>query len=151
MFGKGGWGPGRREKFKMTGHGPMHHMPWFGAMRHLLGGIDLSDQQVEKIAEMQRGSFAKMAHTKIDMMETMQQLFAEMAKPEIDRAKATQLKDKIKELRAAMSDLMFENMITFAEVLSPEQRRKIRMKKIRQFLGADENFELDESSHYHDE
>jgi Spy/CpxP family protein refolding chaperone len=126
-------------------------MPWFGAMRNFLAGIDLSDEQVEKIAEMQRGSFSKMAHTKIDMMESMQQLFAEMAKPQIDRARAAELKDKVKELRAGMSDLKFENMITFAEILTPEQRRKIRMKKIRQFLGAEEHMDFDESAHYHDE
>jgi len=116
-----------------------------------LSGVDLSDEQVEKLAELMRGSFSKVGHLKIDMMEAMQQLFAEMAKPQIDRTKATQLKDKVKELRAKLSDLMFNNMLAFAEILTPEQRRKIRMKKIRQLLGAEDSFDFDESANYHDE
>lgn len=148
MFGRG-CGPGPRMRAKFMMGGPFRHLGWFGAKR-LLAGIDLSDDQVERIAELKHKSFSKMAHGRVDMMELVQQLFRELGKPTIDRARATELKNKIKEHKAAMADLMFENMVEFAEILTPEQRKRIKIKKIRQFLGADTDEEdFDEHEHHH--
>ena len=146
MFGRGGCGPGRgRMKFMMGGGGgPFRH---FMGGRGLLEGIDLSDQQVELIAELKQRSFGKMAHGGVDMMELRHQLFRELGKAEIDKAKINEIKTKIKEQKALMTDMMIDNITAFAEILTPEQRKKVRIKKIRQFLGSGD---MDDDDEHHD-
>lgn len=149
MFGKGGCGPGGRFRAKFMMGGPFRHMGWFGGARHFLSGIDLTDEQIEQIAELKHKSFSKMGHGRVDMMELMQELFRELGKPKIDRARVLEIKDKIKEKKAAIADLMFDNMLDFAEILTPEQRKKIRIKKIRQFLGSDDEPDDDDEPPQH--
>lgn len=131
-------------KFMMgMGGGPFRH---FLAGRGWLEGIDLSDEQVEQIAELKQRSFSKMAHGGVDMMELRQQLFRELGSANIDKAKINEIKGKIKEHKAAMTDMMIDNITAFAEILTPEQRKKVRIKKIRQFLGSGD---MDDDDHPH--
>jgi Spy/CpxP family protein refolding chaperone len=137
MFGNCGCGPPWRPRGKFI-EGVLSHLPWFGNPGSWLEGIDLSDEQIEKIAELKHQSFSRMAHGRVDKMELMHALFKELGNQQIDHVKVAELKNKIKEHKATMIDLMIDNMVAFAEILTPEQRKKIRIKKIRQFLGSDE-------------
>lgn len=116
--------------------GPRRHMPGFCGAHPWLEGIDLSDEQIEKIAELKQKSFSRMAHGRIDKTEMMQAIFKALASPDIDRAKVAELKARIKELKASMVDLMIDKMLGFAEILTPEQRKKIHINKIRRCLGS---------------
>jgi Spy/CpxP family protein refolding chaperone len=145
MFGAGACGPGGRGRFM----GPPPHMrhlfefggehggKWGGGA--VLHGLDLSDDQVERIAELKQKTFSKLAHGKIDLVELHKQLFKELGSATIDRNAVNAVKEKIKEHKAQLTDLMVSNMIAFAEVLTPEQRKKARINKIRHFLGLGES------------
>ena len=153
MFGSGGCGPGPggpRGRFKFAG--PLRHLPMFGGARGAwLEGIDLTDEQIEKIAELRQKSFSKMAHGRVDKMELTQALFRELGSQNIDKSKIAELKGKIKEHKATMTELMVDNMLAFAEILTAEQRKKIRIKRIRQFLGTeDHEHEHDHEHHEHE-
>ena len=140
MLGRGNCGPGggSRGRFMMAAG---RHFPWLGVGRAMLADIDLSDEQMEQISELKQTSFAKMAHGRVDKMDLMQALFRELGKPEIDKNKIAELKEKIKAHKASMSEMMVDSMLSFAEILSAEQRKKIRMRRIRQFFSSERDFE----------
>ena len=123
----GGHGHGR-------GQGGRGGRFWAGALQ----GLDLTDAQVEQIAELKGKSFSKFGHSKIDMFELHKELFKELGQANIDRTKVNALAHKIKEQKSQVTDLMIENMLAFAEILTPEQRKKMRTNRIRQFLGTEE-------------
>ena len=103
-----------------------------------LKGLDLTDAQVEQIAELKGQSFSKLSHQRIDMFELHKDLLKELSQANIDKQKVQSMSQKIKEHKAAITDLIVENMLAFAEILTPEQRKKMRTNRIRQFLGIDE-------------
>jgi Spy/CpxP family protein refolding chaperone len=141
MFGMGGCGSGpgfgrfmgRHGRGQAEGGGRGGRF-WASALQ----GLDLNDLQVEQIAELKGKSFSKFGHGKIDMFELHKELFKELSQSSIDRKKVSALSQKIKEQKSQMTDLMIENMLAFAEILTPEQRKKMRTNRIRQFLGTDE-------------
>src|ERR1700678_3281087 len=140
MFGMGGCGSGPGFGRFMGGHGHGRGQGgrggrfWAGALQ----GLDLTDAQVEQIAELKGKSFSKFGHSKIDMFELHKELFKELGQANIDRTKVNALAHKIKEQKSQVTDLMIENMLAFAEILTPEQRKKMRTNRIRQFLGTEE-------------
>ncbi len=124
--------------FGMWGAGgfPRRWMRWFGGFG---GGkffqkLELSDEQVEKISELKEDAFAKFAHGKIDGMQLHQQLFKELSKESIDREKVLTIGKKLKEHKVEMTDLLVTNMLSFSELLTPEQRKKLKGMGMQQFL-----------------
>ena len=116
-FGGGWGGPG--------GHGPMA----------MLQGLNLTDEQVLKIAEIKGGAFFKMAHDKIDIMALKKQAIKELLNPQVDKAKVRELANQIKEKKSQCMDQMLENIIACSEILTPEQKKELKINKIRCFLG----------------
>lgn len=111
-------------------------MKLFGGGR-FLKEIELSDEQLEKVAELKEESFGKFAHARIDGMQLHQKLFKELGKENIDKEKVKALAKEIKEQKSAVTDLMVDNMLAFAEILTPDQRKKIKMKGLRHLLGGE--------------
>ena len=128
MFGFGGRGfPGRI-------------MRWFGGWGggpalsfKILRALDLSEEQQERLTELKEDSFAKFAHGRIDGMQLHQQLFKALSAENLDREKVLALGKQIKEHKGAMTDLMFANMLQFAEILTPEQRKQLKKKAMKFF------------------
>jgi periplasmic protein CpxP/Spy len=147
MFGMGGCGPGPGFGRFMGRHG---RGPGHGGGRggrfwdSALQGLDLTDAQVEQIADLKGKSFSKFGHSKIDIFELHKELLKELSHANIDRTKVNELAQKIKEQKSQMTDLMIENMLAFAEILTPEQRKKMRTNRIRQFLGTEEGGDEEE-------
>ncbi|MBX9571350.1 MAG: Spy/CpxP family protein refolding chaperone [Candidatus Obscuribacterales bacterium] len=110
-------------------------MRWFSGFGggKLFQKLELSDEQVEKISELKEESFAKFAHGKIDGMQLHQQLFKELSKEKIDREKVLSLGKQLKDHKAQMTDLLVHNMLAFAEVLTSEQRKKLKGIGMKQF------------------
>ena len=104
-----------------------------------LRGLDLSDEQVEKTAELKQKCFRKFAHAQIDGMELHSELAKELGNATIDKAKVSTIVQKIKDHQSAMTDSMVENMLSLAQILTPEQRKQLRTDKIRHFLGLDDH------------
>ena len=122
--GRGGWG-------RHGGHGgPGGHGPLA-----MLQGLDLTDEQVLKIAEIKGGAFFKMAHDKIDIMALKKQAIKELLSPQVDKAKVRELANQIKEKKSQCMDQMVENIIACSEILTPEQKKELKINKIRCFLG----------------
>ena len=139
MFGKGNCGgPGGMAggPLGMLGGGGGHCGGQGGpgplAMLH---GLDLTDEQLLKLAEIKGGAFFKMAHNKIDIMQLKKQVFKELLSEQIDKVKVRELASQIKEKKAHCMDEMLENIIACSEILTPSQKKQIKVNKVRCFLG----------------
>ncbi len=148
MFRSGNYPPDGRGRGRFM-DGFLRHLPWLGGANDWLEGIELNDEQVEQIADLKHKSMSQMGHGKVDMMDLMQSLFKELGNSSIDQAKVMELKEKIKAQKSSMTDLMVDNMLAFSEILSAEQRKKIRINKIRQFLGSGDHEHGHDRSHQH--
>jgi Spy/CpxP family protein refolding chaperone len=143
MFGSFPGGPGACGK-PMGGHHFARHAFGFGGEPGgkcgpgaFLQGLDLSDEQVERIAELKGKTFSKLAHSKIDLLESRKQLLRELTGATLDRNKINAIAEQIKKQKSELTDLMVGNMVALAETLTPEQRKKARINKIRHFLGLE--------------
>ncbi len=139
--GHGPWGAGGAARGGRGGHGGKCGPGGPGAM---LQGLDLTDEQLLKIAEIKGGAFSKMAHAKIDLMEMKKEIFRELLKPQVDKKKVHAVAQKIKEHKAACMDSMLENMIAFSEILTAEQKKKLHLNKIRSLFGLEDPEEDEE-------
>jgi Spy/CpxP family protein refolding chaperone len=101
-------------------------------------GIDLTDEQIEKIMESRQESFAKIAHARIEMGDLRRRLMKELGADKIDRSKISALTQQIKDQRSILTDLMVEKLTAIAEILTAEQRQSIRMKMMKRRLGIED-------------
>lgn len=124
---------------------------WFGARRmmHRHGpiamiaraGVELSDEQVEKLAEIKGEGFFKFAEHGVGMIPQVREFVQHLSKSQIDKDKVRAIHKEIQAKRNQMGDQFVENIMAIAEVLTPEQRKQVRMYMLRQSLGlgADEH------------
>lgn len=138
MFGKDKWaGPGGGfGKFAGPGGwgGPGGGFGGGGPLA-MLRGLDLTDEQVLKLAEIKGGAFFKMAHNKIDIMQLKKQVIKELLNAPVDKAKVRELANQIKEKKSLCMEEMLENIIAISELLTPEQKKQLKLQKIRCMLG----------------
>jgi len=128
-------------------HGGMHagmHGP-FGShgCSSPLSGIDLTDEQLEKLAELKGQAFSKFGHGKVDIVDLYKRLFKELAKPSIDEKQVWNITDEIRGKKSELTDVLVEHLIAFAKILTPEQRTKIKINKIRKLFGIADAFGFD--------
>ncbi len=142
MFLKGGFG-----KAQCAGPDMGHHNP-FAAGKcgpgAFLSDLNLSEEQLLSIAALKGKALGKIAHAKLDMMELKKAAFKELLQPQVDRAKIKELADQIKAQKAQCVDLMSENLIAFSEVLSADQKAKLKLSLVKKFLGVDDILEDEE-------
>ncbi len=134
---RGGSGPGG---FGGGGFGP----PPFARMMHRFGGpggmlrdLNLNDEQLEKIAELKMSGMAQHLQMKLSMGALMKDIVKELSKEQLDKAKIKEIGKQIQALKIQAGDEFLERVISFAEVLSPVQRKAMRMKAIKHFLGLE--------------
>jgi Spy/CpxP family protein refolding chaperone len=139
MFGFGGhFGRGMGGGGKFGG-------PPFAHFRHRFGGgcgpfamlsdLDLTDEQLERLAELKLEGMSQWAQLKVSLGGLMKQLVRELCGEQINKTKIKELAKQIQEKKAQAGDEFLDRIIIFAEVLTPEQRKKVRMKAIKRFLG----------------
>ena len=128
MFGKSDCGFGSMGKM---GHGKCGPMG-------ILSDLDLSDEQLLGIAELKGKTFGKMARNMLEFKEMKKEVFKELFQPKADQAKVHDLTAQIKEHASQCIDLLSENMIASSELLTPEQKAKLRLALVRKFLGVEE-------------
>ena len=105
-----------------------------------LSGVDLTDEQLEKMAELKGQAFSKFGHGKVDIIDLYKSLFKELAKPTIDEKAVWNVTDEIRGKKSELTDVLVEHLIAFAKILTPEQRSKIKLNKIRKVMGITEAF-----------
>jgi Spy/CpxP family protein refolding chaperone len=138
MFGFGGCGK--------HGGGPFGfgQPPWAHRMHRMRGGfgailadLDLTDEQLEKVAELKMEGLSKFAQFKSTVVGLVQQIGKELTKDQVDKAKVKEIAQQIKAHKSELGDTILDRVLTFTEVLTVEQRRKLRLKLIKRFLGVD--------------
>lgn len=125
MFGnwRGMWFNARRA---------MHHGPFAMIAK---AGVELTDDQVEKLAEIKGDGLMNFAEQGAGMMPHVRDIIRALSKSEIDKDKVRQIHKDLQEKRNKMGDQFVENIIAIAEVLTAEQRKQIRMHMLRASLG----------------
>lgn len=109
-----------------------------------LSGVDLTDDQLEKLAELKSQAFSKFGHGKVDIVDLYKRLFKELAKPTIDEKQVWNVTDEIRGKKSELTDVLVEHLIAFAKILTPEQRSKIKLNKIRRIMGISDAFGFDQ-------
>lgn len=119
--GPGFGGPGgprmmmRRHSFR-GGHGGC---PMFGA-------LDLSDDQYEKLYALKNSFLDKVGPKMLEIKTQSRHLKDVMTQPSVDVKAARNMQDKINNLRSDLANLKLDNRIAMMDVLTAEQRKKIR-------------------------
>jgi Spy/CpxP family protein refolding chaperone len=132
-----------RDDHGQFGHGgpggPMGHFARFFGGKfgpgHLLSELNLTDDQLIRLAELKGKTFSKIARSKIELMELKKEGFKELLQPQVDKAKVKGIAEQLKKHKSDSIDTVTENLIAFSEVLTAEQKGKLRLTLIRKFLG----------------
>jgi len=114
------------------GHGPFGH---FGG--EMLEDLDLTDDQVERIAELKSDGMGEGMRLMAEVGQGFKLLMRELTKENLDKEKIKEAHKKLQEQKIKMGDAMLERALTFAETLTPEQRKKLKRSATRRFLGLD--------------
>ena len=103
----------------------------------LLADLNLTDEQVERVAELKLQGLAQFAQMKLSFGETFKRLCHELLSDNVDRNKVKAIFEEVKNKKAEAGDAFANRIISFAEVLTVEQRRKLKAGLLRKFLGLD--------------
>lgn len=144
MFGFGGGcgkrGAGGPGGFGGSGFGP----PPFARMMHRFGGsggilrdLNLNEEQLEKIAELKMAGMTQHLQLKLSMGTLIKDMVKELSKEQLDKAKIKEIGKQIQTLKMQAGDEFLDRVISFAEVLTSQQRKAMRMKAIKHFLGIE--------------
>lgn len=114
------------------GHGPIGH---FGA--EMLQELELSDDQVERIAELKADGMGEGMRMMAEGGQAFKHLMRELMNENLNKEKVKEAHKKLQEHKIKMGDAMLERALTFAETLTPEQRKKLKRSTMRSFLGLD--------------
>jgi len=115
------------------GHGHMHHCPFTMALMH--AGVDLSDEQVEKLHSLHNQFLDKADPIKAQMKSLRRQFFDIIGADNVDRKKAQDVTAELNQQKAKFATLMSDHMVDVSQVLTAEQRKKIRLSCERMHLG----------------
>lgn len=109
----------------------------FGALMHafVASGETLSDDQVEKIAQLKRAMAQKMAPVKARIHSLENDIGGALTDPEVNAGEIKALSAKLSSEKRQMEDLMTEHAVSVAQVMTAEQRRHVKLTMDRQELG----------------
>ncbi len=102
-----------------------------GFMQSLL----LSDEQLQKMSNLRDQFHIATATKAAEMKALIHQIGAKLAEPNIDKKGVEVLQAKSAKLQAELSDEHFKFMTANAEILTPEQRKKLHQMMLRHHAG----------------
>jgi Spy/CpxP family protein refolding chaperone len=85
-----------------------------GGPMAMLRDLNLTDQQLEKVAELKLEGLAACAQFKLSLGQAARQIVDELTKEQIDKAKVKEFAKDLKERKSQMGDAMLDRIITFA-------------------------------------
>ena len=116
----------------MMGPGMMHGGMMGGMGMEVMEALDLSQEQVQELAQIRREMAQKHGGMRADLMEQRWQLHRELDKERPDPEKVGDLYGQMAELRQQMVQDRVSAMNRFREALSEEQRKKFR--EMREYM-----------------
>ncbi|MBS1999808.1 MAG: Spy/CpxP family protein refolding chaperone [Cyanobacteria bacterium SZAS LIN-2] len=96
----------------------------------------LTDDQYEKLYAIKEDLMDQMGPKMVQSHSLGRKLKDTLSASNIDTKQAQDLQNKISALKADMSNLKIDSLIKMAQVLTPEQRKELRMKMIKASLGG---------------
>lgn len=117
---------GKHGMHRRGGHGD-HHDP----MKRMLRGLDLTQEQKDKIFEIRHASVPAARDNRNQMRTLRQALRAQTTAENYDAAQVTDLANKIGALQTAMIEQRTATMRAVFDVLTPEQRTQLKEKMAR--------------------
>lgn len=105
----------------------------FGGHQLPMAGIDLSDEQVDKMAALNRQHSDKVEPAMLKLHSLERDFHAALAHP--DDGDLKKLSNQIAAQHQVLEQLNCDHMIETAQILTPEQRRKMQLQMERAELG----------------
>ncbi len=103
-------------------------------------GMSLTDEQLEKMNTLKLQFMESTAGPRAQLHVFHRQLRDMMTKPNVDRAQATSLQDKINGLRAQLSTSQLNLRLDMHAVLTPEQQQELRHRMLKQAVFGHHRF-----------
>lgn len=101
------------------------------AMMLPLGLVDLTDAQVDKLAEIKESTMDKVEPLMVEMHSLERQLRNGLMQPDLNVAELNKVQSQISAQRAKIDGIFSSSAIASAQVLTAEQRQSIKQKITR--------------------
>ena len=143
MFGIGACAKGAGGGFA-PGHNPFMSMMQERAgacsgPAAVLKDLNLTDDQLEQVAALKAEGLGHCVQVKAALCGQIKLLADELTKDKIDKARVNEIVQQIKAEKSKMGDSVIERKsLLLPTLLTPEQRRKLRLAAIKRFLGFDD-------------
>jgi len=139
-FGPGfnaGPGPGGPPPFG----GPGPHMGMFpppppgGPLMFAIGELDLSDDQLEKIDSIKNNTHEKVDPIMLKLHVIERDFHTALTQPAINIDAVSKLQAEMSAQKQLMESIFSDNIVAIAQILTPEQRKQLRQKQVREGMG----------------
>jgi Spy/CpxP family protein refolding chaperone len=109
--------------------------PGFGPVMLPLGGVDLTDDQVEKLAAVRSSTHEKVEPIMSRLHSLEHDFVFALAQPTINTDELSKLRVQISTQKQALDALFTDSAINTAQILTAEQRKQIKLEMNRASLG----------------
>ena len=113
---------------------PPEPPPGLGMMLPLMA-VDLSDDQVERLVQLKSSLMDKVSPRMAKIHALERDLRNALCQPQIDASDVAHISSQISAEKQTLDGLFTENAISMAQVLTPEQRQKIKVAANRREFG----------------
>lgn len=119
-----------------TGGGPEGNVTFAAGPGGGFAGLDLSDEQYEKIFALKQDEMVKSAASRANLMAAEVALHDLLLSPTLDTAKIQAAEDHINQLRTQAANARLQNDIARMAVLTPQQREILHKRIVRQVVDG---------------
>lgn len=100
---------------------------WFHFMATITSTLELSDEQVEQIANTKRAFLDKCGPIDLKLHSLEHELTSALLEPDVNVEQITQLRKQLSTEKQALDDATTDQLIRVAKLLTPDQRRKVKL------------------------
>jgi Spy/CpxP family protein refolding chaperone len=101
-----------------------------------LRDLDLSESQQEKLAELEADTRDKAGVMMVKMHSLERQYRAALMQPEISREQVAKYQSQLSQQKQALDAVFSNSMSVSAQLLTPAQRKSLRLRMTRDELGV---------------
>lgn len=101
-----------------------------------MGGLDLTDEQLEKLHSLKTASFEASGPKRLELRSLHRQMKDSLTKPGINKSELLALQSKINSLNAELSNSRVSFMADASSILTEDQRQKVRRSMLMGGFGG---------------